>query len=188
MTRERPDRRQGGDVDRDGEHVVPDGRRSRVQALQRSLGNDGINRLRAAMKRDAVQRRGGGDAHEADADLDVGSGGRPLTPAVQRRAEAALGVPLHDVRVVAGADAACRAADAVAFTRHEGGVPTVALSSAVDPDTSDGAFTLMHELGHVAQQKRGEADGLEGLGGDPGLRSSLEADADQRAATILGGG
>jgi len=49
----------------------------------------------------------------------------------------------------------------------------------------EGRFTLMHELAHVAQQQRGEATGLSGLGGDEGARAHLEDQADAAAARGL---
>jgi hypothetical protein len=52
----------------------------------------------------------------------------------------------------------------------------------VDLESADGQFTLMHELTHVAQQKRGQSDALDGLGGDESTREALEADADRSAA------
>ena len=42
----------------------------------------------------------------------------------------------------------------------------------------------MHELAHVAQQKRGETAGLDGIGGDEARRDSLEQAADACAGKM----
>jgi Domain of unknown function (DUF4157) len=167
---------------------------SPLRSLQRSLGNSRLGMLRAAVQRQAApewMRRDLGlpvnDAPAVEPEavaVAVPAGGQPLPAPVQARAEAHLGVPMDDVNVVTGGDSACAPIGAQAFTTEDSGRPTVVLGNSVDLGTPDGQFTMMHELGHVAQQKRGLASDLSGLGGDEGTRSSLEAHADEQAAKM----
>lgn len=154
---------------------------SPVRTLQRSLGNARLLQLQVALRRPVTQRRDDGEA--IDADVSV-SGGAPLPPAVQARAESALGVPLADVRVVNDAST-CSRLGAHAFAMHQEQTPYVVLGQSVDAGTTDGEFTMMHELAHIAQQRRGETAGLDGLGGDADQRERLERDADRAAAAAL---
>lgn len=179
-----------------------DERPSRVQQLQSRLGNARLLQLRAA----AIQREGAPDwvrdqlgigptqeanfarvqeahaaAEQAAASVSLPGGGTQLDASVRDHAESHLGMPMGDVRVVQGADAACDAMGAVAFATGS----EIYLSSSVDPSSADGQFTMAHELAHVAQQKRGETSGLEGLDGDAGKRESLEQAADATAAAML---
>jgi Domain of unknown function (DUF4157) len=170
--------------------------------LQRRLGNAGVTQLRSRLQRrtfsgaetpqwmkDEVGITAESEANAARAerveDAADGlsfssSGGTPLARELREGAERDLGVSLGGVRVVHD-DAAARSVEALAFASGS----DVVLSRQVDLDTRDGQFTLAHELAHVAQQQRGQADALDGLGGDPSLRASLEQDADASAARIL---
>ena len=182
--------------------------RSLVRDIQSSHGNARLLQLRRAVQQQGVPAAeapdwikeglglsAGGQPANAAAEaaveaatpqVSIPTGGQPLPEAVQRRAESTLGVSLEGVSMVTGADSACNPIQAQAFTADEGGGRhTVALSSGVDLNSADGQFTLMHELSHVAQQKQGQADSLQGLGGDDGHRTHLENHADQQAARIL---
>lgn len=175
---------------------------SKVKQLQARYGNSRLLQLRAA----AVQRDGAPDwirdqlgigateeanftrvtearaaAEQAAEAVSLPGGGVALDAPVQRQAESHLGVPLDDVRVVHGADAACQAMGATAFATGS----EIYLSSGVDANTEDGRFTMAHELAHVAQQKRGETTGLQGLEGDEDKRSALEHAADSTAGAML---
>lgn len=174
---------------------------SPVVQLQRSLGNSRLLQLRA--RNAAVQARMSMDEatqaaeqhadesfavqrQEAQAapDISIPSGGQPLSKGVQATAEQHLGVPMHDVQVVHGADSATKPIQAQAFATEDAGVPKVVLSSDVDLQSKDGQFTLMHELAHVAQQKKSATGSLQGLGGDEGHRQHLENEADHAGAQM----
>src|SRR5262249_11414089 len=121
------------------------------------------------------------EAMRAAENLQLPGGGAALPHDVRQHAEATLGVPLDGVRLITGADAACAPLGAAAFTAPDGGGHAVVLASDADPGSPEGRFTLYHELAHVAQQRRGEADSLDGLGGDDCRRAQLESEADRIA-------
>ena len=184
------------------------GAESPVQRLQRRYGNAGLLQLRSSVQRrrsladgdapdwvkaelgvtpeteeNARQARTASDATE---NLQLPGGGSPLSREVREPAERALGVHLGDVNVVEGGDSATTPLQAHAFAaQDESGGHSVVLSSGVDLGSGEGQFTLMHELSHVAQQKKGEADALEGLGGDESVREHLERKADDDAQRLL---
>lgn len=180
---------------------------SPVQRLQRGLGNARLAQLRGALQRQAsgeapawIKDQLGVTAEsenamaqrdqmmEAADSVQIPTGGSALPPAVQRQAEAHLGTSLDGVSVVSGANSVCDALGATAFAApQDGGGHTVVLSGGVDLASAEGQHTLMHELSHVAQQRRGESDGLHGLGGDEAQRHHLEQKADHDAARILTG-
>jgi hypothetical protein len=184
------------------------GAESPVQRLQRRYGNAGLLQLRSTVQRrrsladgdapswikdelgvtaeteeNARQARTAADAAET---LQLPGGGSPLARDVREPAERALGVPLGDVNVVERGDSATNPLQAHALAAaDESGGHSVVLSSGVDLGSGEGQFTLMHELAHVAQQKKGEADALEGLGGDESVREHLERKADDDAQRLL---
>lgn len=174
-------------------------RLSPVMQLQRSVGNSRLLQLRAramqarmsmseatqsveqqADESFAAQRQ----AALAEPDISIPGGGQPLPHRVQQTAEKHLGVPMNDVQMVQNGDAATKPIQAQAFATEDAGVPKVVLSSDVDLQSKDGQFTLMHELAHVAQQKKGSTGSLEGLGGDAGHRDHLEHDADHHGEAM----
>lgn len=180
---------------------------SPVQRMQRSLGNARLIQMRRALQCQQMPAQDAPDWVKSGLNLDARGtpmstevadaaepgmaalgGGEALPSAVRQRAEKHLGVSLDGVSVAHGADSACKPIQAQAFTADDGGGRhTVALSSDVDLNSQDGQFTLMHELAHVAQQKRGEASELRGLGGDENSRGDLEQRADDVAGRILSG-
>lgn len=188
------------DVDRDGEHEEPRRearapRSSPVAQLQQRFGNARLLQLRQrALQRQSLEQQAIAmsqqhlaeqmtqGAHTPEVSLGTGE---HLPPAMQRKMEQQHGVPMGDVQVLKNADAATSAVDAIAFATEDSGVPKVALSSSVDLSNPSGQFTLAHELAHVAQQKRGQADGLQGLGGDEHHRDHLEQAADAQAEKSL---
>jgi hypothetical protein len=179
----------------------------RLAQLQRTYGNAGLLQLRALqrqrtfsgaetpewLKREAgITPQSEANFREAETataaveDLSIPSGGNPLAREAREPAERALGVDLGDVNVVERGDSATTPLQAHAFAaQNEGGGHSVVLSSGVDLKSGEGQFTLMHELAHVAQQKKGEADTLEGLGGDESVREHLERKADDDADRLL---
>jgi hypothetical protein len=179
----------------------------RLAQLQRTYGNAGLLQLRALqrqrtfsgaetpewLKREAgITPQSEANFREAETataaveDLSIPSGGNPLAREAREPAERALGVDLGDVNVVERGDSATTPLQAHAFAaQNEGGGHSVVLSSGVDLKSGEGQFTLMHELAHVAQQKKGEADTLEGLGGDESVREHLERKADDDAQRLL---
>lgn len=183
-------------------------RPSQVSQMQRRLGNSGLLQLRAQQLRAAqlrpvqldladdvradhearmVERRAAA-AEQALVDkadqVKIPSGGEPLPAPLQHVAEQKFGVSMGDVQVLRGADSATDPLNAKAFATEQGGTPKVVMSS-MDMTTPDAQFTLMHELSHVAQQKRGMTSGLDGLGGDDHLRDHLEEHADSQATELL---
>ena len=179
---------------------------SERDALQRGLGNRRLLQLRRKLRGgNALQRsvpawidalgldRGQYERgqqiiaqEEAAETLTLPTHGEALPPAIQARAEAHMGVDLNDVQLVRNANDTTRPLGAQAYAAEcEGGGHTVALDSSVDLNTSEGAFTLMHEIAHVGQQKRGQTGALEGVGGDEGVREALEKDADQQAKRMM---
>jgi hypothetical protein len=179
----------------------------RVAQLQRAYGNARLLQLRALqrertfggaetpewMKQEVgitpqseANFRQAEAASDAVETLSIPSGGTPLARETREPMEKALGVPLGDVNVVERGDSATTPLEAHAFAaQNEGGGHSVVLSSGVDLSSPEGQFTLAHELSHVAQQKRGEADALEGLGGDEAVRERLERKADDDAQHLL---
>jgi hypothetical protein len=179
----------------------------RIAQLQRRYGNAGLLQLRALqrqrtfsgaetpewMKQEVgitpqseANFREAETATTAAEELSVPMGGAPLSREVREPAERAFGVGLGDVNVVERGDSATTPLQAHAFAaQNEGGGHSVVLSSGVDLGSGEGQFTLMHELAHVAQQKKGEADSLEGLGGDESVREQLELKADDDAQRLL---
>jgi hypothetical protein len=193
---------------RDADELAgPAARPSELFALHRRLGNGRLMQLRRALQRRSgtaapewmkaqlgitpeSEARAAQDAAEERAaeELRVPAGGQALPVPLQRQAEEQLATSLSGVKLAHGADAACDSIGALAFTTpSEDGGHTVALSSAVNLDSDEGRFTLMHELAHVAQQRRGATAGLSGLGGDDGARADLENQADAAAAQALRG-
>jgi hypothetical protein len=175
---------------------------SPVSQLQARIGNAGLARLhpiqRQAAAPDWIRNQLGissadetsfdrlREAHQAaSGDVPVPHGGVPLDGHLREHSERQLGVSLGDVRIVPNADQACDAMGAVAFaTPGQSHGHDVCLSSSVRLDSEEGQFTLMHELAHVAQQKRGETAGLDGIGGDEARRDSLEQAADACAGKM----
>ena len=123
-----------------------------AQTLQRTVGNSRLLQLRAAAQRQLTspentpdwvrnrvgerQRNGQLEQEQMEQEADrmvVPSGGAPLTPSVQARAEAHLGVPMGDVRVVTGADESCNAIQAKAYTTQDGSTPKVVMASGSNP-------------------------------------------------------
>ena len=180
---------------------------SPVQRLQRKYGNAGLLELRSAVQRRSLAAGDAPDwvkaelgvtpetednarqaqaANETVENLQLPGGGNPLSRDVREPAERALGVNLGDVNVVERGDSATTPLQAHAFAaQNDGGGHSVVLSSGVDLKSGEGQFTLMHELAHVAQQKKGEAEALEGLGGDESVREHLERKADDDAQRLL---
>jgi hypothetical protein len=183
---------------------------SRVQQMQSRMGNAQLLQMRSAVQArstaEPIQTEGAPDwiksqlgigaaeesnhdrvtqaretAAEQASSMTLPSGGEKLDAPIQKHAEEHLGVPLGDVNVVKGADAACDSMGAMAFASGN----DVFLSSSVDTNSEDGKFTMAHELAHVAQQKKGETSGLEGLGGDETKRTDLENSADSAASKML---
>ncbi len=182
----------------EGHHGEQQPQFSLAQGLQRTLGNSRLIQMRSVSPRPAIQRktedilpdwvkqRMANEAAQEELEnqgsqVTIPSGGKPLPPTVQKRAEGHLGVGLDDVRVVTNGDSATKPIQAQAFTTDNGGTPTVVLGNDVNLNSRDGQFTLMHELTHVKQQKQGMAGGLSGLGGDAGQRESMEQHADSHA-------
>lgn len=124
-----------------------------------------------------IQRHGGGEAFQVPAAmaarLGVAAGGQPLPPAIQRRMEGVLGVPLGDVRVRVGPEAG--ALGAVAFTM---GSTIHFAPGRYAPGSRQGLQLLGHELAHVVQQRQGRVANPFGSGIAVVSDRALEAQAD----------
>lgn len=139
------------------------------------------NALRSAESRiagDVLQR----DKDEVMAGEQVRSvlrsGGAPLDPSFQDRAESFLGADLSQVRVHTGA-AAAESARAVQAHAYTSGVHVVFGQGMYDTRSTAGQNRLVHELTHVVQQQRGAVAGTNSGGGlslsDPSDRFEREA-------------
>jgi len=128
-------------------------------------------------------REPGAETVDADAVPDVRGGlggGRPLNAVIRAEMEARLHDDFSSVRIHTDRAAAASAASvgARAFTV---GNDVVFGVGAYAPGTPTGRRTLVHELVHVQQQRRGPVTGVPVGGGlsvsDPGDRFEREADA-----------
>ncbi|WP_432947703.1 eCIS core domain-containing protein [Kribbella sp. CA-253562] len=118
-----------------------------VSVLQRLAGNAAVSQLLGEQERSPV--------------LDViGSGGKPLDPAVRSDMEQRFGADFGDVRIHAGSEAEASAASvgAVAYTV---GSEIVLGAGAPTLDSASGRHTLAHELTHVLQQRSGPVAGTD---------------------------
>src|SRR5262245_10503475 len=124
-----------------------------LSQLQARMGNQRLLQLRKAL-----QCRNGAGATEPP----IPAAGAALPKELEREAERELGVAMDNVFVTQRADEACEAmGGALAFTTPIDGGHLIALSSGVDVGAEDGRFTLLHELAHVAQQRRGQTAALD---------------------------
>jgi hypothetical protein len=98
--------------------------------------------------------------------------GEPLSELQRERMESRLGVDLRTVRIRTDAEAARTAAVIGARALASGDV----IALAPGESTADESL-LTHELVHLRQQAEGRTAPLSGLGGDPGVRGGLEAEA-----------
>lgn len=116
------------------------------------------------------------------------AGATPLPSPVAAAAEQHHSTSMSSVRLVHGsqADSYCDSMSANAFTtpNNEGG-SDIFMHSNIPLNSAQGQHTLQHEVAHTAQQKKGETNGLNGLGGDASRRHALEHDADRAASAIL---
>jgi hypothetical protein len=112
----------------------------------------------------------------------LGSGGRPLEPALGASLGARLGHDVRDVRIHTDgrAAASARALGARAFTV---GRKVVFGQGAYRPDTRSGRGLIGHELAHVVQQ-RAVADDVGRLAVETSPRSPAEREADAVGAAI----
>jgi hypothetical protein len=104
-----------------------------------------------------VSRRATSGSGTVDGDTEsqiraVTSGGRPLPESTRSSFESRFDRDFSDVRIHTGqqADAAARSIDAEAFTR---GSDIVFRCGKYNPNTTEGAQLLAHELTHVVQQR-----------------------------------
>jgi len=124
---------------------------------------------------------------DADAHVDraLGGGGRPLPDGVRGRFERSLGVDLGGVRVHADG-AAATAAAAVGARAFAFGDDVVMGAGEYNPDTTDGARLLAHEVAHTVQQRGAAATPQYQLTTTtPG--DAAEVEADRAADAMLAG-
>jgi len=141
------------------------------RAVQRLAGNSAM-----ADAVEAGSDRGAGNALLDSVSAELARAGEPLEPETLAAMEDSIGRDLRDVRVHSGSSAAKAAQDlgALAFTagRH-----IVFGAGRYQPSSPEGQRLLSHELVHVAQQADGRTHMLDGAGGDPVARESLEREA-----------
>jgi len=185
---------------------------AQAQALQRSIGNQAVQRLIAQRQgplgeEDDTSLQLQADGMEEDEEVpaqltadeaapaakaDIGAQiqasaghGSPLDTQTQRQLEGGLGADLSGVRVHADAqaDQLSRAVDAVAFTS---GSDIYFRQGAYNPGSADGQHLLAHEATHVVQQSAGPVAGTPSAGGvslsDPG--DAFERAAETSAAQL----
>ncbi|MCX4549390.1 DUF4157 domain-containing protein [Streptomyces sp. NBC_01500] len=149
-------------------------------ALQRKAGNAAVTRTVEVQRRVEQQshEHGAGCGHDdpvqASTVYDViKKPGVPVDPAIRAKAEQGMGVYLGDVEVHKDAAARQSAADlqAHAYTtdRH-----------IVVGEGGDNEHTMLHELAHVKQQRKGSVPGTDNGGGlslsDKGDPKEVEAE------------
>ena len=139
-----------------------------VEALQRNAGNAAVGALFASRR-----------------DRSAAQAGESLAPAVQAAAQRKLGTDLGDVRVHsdAAADSYARSMHAQAVTQGK----DVFVTSRVDPATSGGRKTLLHELVHVAQSSNAMPAQRQPSTEAPAQQSASEAEARAISASGFGG-
>jgi hypothetical protein len=137
-----------------------------VQRLQRTLGNQAVQRLLSEPADDIGER------------IRTASGGHPLASSVQRTLEQQLGTDLSGVRVHADtqADTLARQVNAAAFTS---GSDIFFRTGAYNPSTRERRHMLAHEAVHVVQQSAGPVSATPT---DGGVALSSPTDAFERAA------
>jgi hypothetical protein len=159
-------------------------RMSRMAALQQRLGNGAIQLKTKKVGSEGIMAALQEFAPPPEAMIPSDgpalptSGGEPLPVQLQESLSEKAGTNLDDVTIHrdSSSHAALDGLNAEAATQGT----HVHLGPNVDIHSPSGQDTLLHELRHVGQQKRGEADGLDGTGGDPSRRVELERDADKR--------
>jgi hypothetical protein len=145
-----------------------------VQRLQRSRGNQYVQRLISRM---ADNASGNEVPPTIESAIDQArGGGRPLDSGTQLQLESAFGADFSRVRVHTGSEAHTmnREVQAVAFTT---GRDIFFSNGAYNPGTSAGRELLAHELTHVVQQN-----------GAPTLATYADREPLQRACTACSEG
>ena len=137
-----------------------------------------------------------GDAVSAGVDLDpfsrrldrrlASEGGSALPAEIESRAGASFGTSMRDVRVHADAEAGAMAAEK-GFQAFSYGSDLFFQPGAYRPDTDEGRFVMMHELGHVAQTGGDRQAGVQGKVAVGDSSEDAEVDADRAAAAALAG-
>jgi len=169
------DEREDLELDDDDERDMAPGKRTRTTSLNQALEQLGNTAISNTFARQAAVARA----------LQDGGSGASLDPALATEFGEQLGTPLGNVRVHTDAASAqivtALGARAFAFGRHLFFGP-----GTYDPQNDAGRELIAHELAHVAQQPRGEADaGAEialGRGGD-----AFERQADLAASHMVAG-
>ncbi|MFJ6673249.1 DUF4157 domain-containing protein [Actinosynnema sp. NPDC091369] len=132
----------------------------RAMALQRSIGNAGTSRVITAQR---------STVHDV-----LRTSGAPLSRSVRQDMEGKLGADFSDVRLHTDTTAQ-RSAVELGAHAYTSGNHIVSGPDGLDPET------LVHELFHVVQQRRGPVSGTDAGGGvkvsDPGDRHEREAEA-----------
>jgi outer membrane protein OmpA-like peptidoglycan-associated protein len=127
---------------------------------------------------------------EASSVLDVvgNGGGQPLTPQLRADMEAGLGADFSDVRIHTDAKAA-RSAAAISAQAYTLGNEIVFGPGSFAPESPEGRHTLVHELAHIQQQRKGPVPGRDTGSGvavsDPS--DSFEQEAEATASEVLDG-
>lgn len=108
------------------------------------------------------------------------SPGQPLSPALRRRFEPSLPVPISSVRLHANAEAAA-AADALGAQAFTTGSDIVFGVHQFNPATRAGRSLIAHELAHVAQQS---AAGPGPQAHTPGLLQRRDKDTEEKSTDV----
>jgi hypothetical protein len=143
---------------------------SALARLQRTHGNQHVQRVLAAADQAPLLPRGPGGARKggggtdppAGPDVPGAAGGRPLDPQVRSDMESRLGTPLPAVRVHTDG-AAAKAAQGLGARAFTTGQDIYFAAGAYDPESARGRALLAHELVHALQQRGGPAAAPEAL-------------------------
>ena len=162
-----------------------------IAGLQQGLGNRGMHRLIAQLKRDpskAIQRMGGGPEEEElqlkrDPAHPVQRKSNGIPDGVLQKMEASFGTSFADVNVHVGAEAS--KVGALAYTQ---GNDIHFAPGQYRPESRSGQELLGHELAHVVQQREGRVKPNAEVAGVPlNDDTSLEAEADRLGAKAAAG-
>jgi hypothetical protein len=145
-----------------------------ISQLQRTIGNQAVQRLIAQREPDANAA-----AEDLGARIANTNGGQPLQADFQRSLESKLNTDLSNVRVHTDgrADTLAREVNATAFTS---GSNIFFRAGAYNPASRAGRVTLAHEAIHTIQQAAGP---VAGTATDQGVAISSPDDSFEQAAS-----
>lgn len=162
-----------------------------VLALQRFIGNRGLQRL-LARDADHSDSAGARDANgvaanaEQAVDRAAGSASEPIPENVRARFERSLGTELADVRLHTGQDSA-EAAQAVGAKAYTIGQDIHFAAGQYAPSDPTGEHLLAHEVAHTVQNRGGSVPVMQAKLEVSTPADAAEVEAEQAADAIVAG-